>query len=817
MKYNILPLNLKSNIELEELNYFIKKNITFNGDPFVFQRDENSDSVTIAKPCTQEFFEKVFDAKGPFWSVYFKSGLATKFENAKYITFICGQMYFLKNIENVFISNPSSRKSFKIDNEKLYENEEKNQLNANGLLSSVKKFINKISFSILANEAISEFEKFKVESEKYYSQYSDRENISNPIETAKKSLELAIESMVYSYFALLSYKLKIKLKKSKSIEICESDELDKLVMKGDTDSVKEKFGFYSLAPYDISFERFSDNAFELKKYGSFACPINYAMRWRENAKFIAARYLQIQRIALQKFGEITGLDYLVFYLKISEIENININNKEQISLLRELSEKRRDIFEGYKQLKLPLKIIYFSDKLYKIDNSVDSDSDKEIIKALSVSSKEVVIGPAININSFDDFKDFKKGSIIISKALSPNLAILIRKSAGIVSENGSSLSHVSIIAREACVPCFVQAKIDSKIKNGQYLELNGINGEIKIVDKPFFAIGEDMSEEKALIEDNILNAIDVKDSKEYKEKGIDKTKLDVEKIVWLREVGSENSVYGGKAISLSILSKKYSVPDGFCVVTNVFEKMTQSKEIEALCIKLKENCENIFAINKISEEIRELIIHQSFPVELEVELRANFEKLEESVLAVRSSSSLEDQREISFAGQFDTYLNIKDFEELVKAIKKCWASFFNTRAIVYRFENNIKNEDIMMSVVVQKMIESKFSGVMFTSNIDSSKTLLIEAVPGMCENLALGKMIPNSYALSRENLIIFERIEEFEFNDEVVQKIASKGLEIEKDFAQPQDIEWCIDKDDKIWILQARPITASKNKCSIEL
>ena len=819
MKTKITKLNIKNKEVDDQLRGYFKETDIFQNEPMILQKDENSDKVSISKPCTQEFFEKVFDYKGPFWDVYKNLGLSNLSKDIKYVKFVCGQMYFLKNIENDFIQDFDSKKKFTIENGILSEENKVNSIlnSINLSFNSFKKSKNKLK--VIANNQIDKFEEFKKKADEYYHYYSDEKNISKPIQVAKDSLELAVDSMIFSNLALLSYNLKIDLKKSKAIQMCESDELEKLVISGDTEGIKKKFGFYSLAPYDVSYLRFSENPAQLEKYGSFACPVNYAMRWRENAKFVAARYLEIERKALKMIGDTSGLNELVFYFKVSELEKLGLNDKSTIEAIKSVGENRKMIYEKYRNFILPIKIIFHNGIIYKIDNSIDDGNEKGLINSLSVSSKETIIAPVVNINSFEDYSKFVKGSIILSKNMSPNLAILIRKSKGLVSESGSALSDISIIARESCVPCFVQAKINCEIKDGQYIELNGKTGNIRLIDK-FSPVKDQETEENKIYVAKQLHDEISGNRKEIEKDIIQTDASDNERsdeIIWINEIGSENNICGSKAINLSILSKDHSVPNGFCIISNILNEINNLKNTDELRSKLKENKKNIFALNEISKKVRENIINMELPKGLKDKLLDSYKILNSKSLAVRSSSSLEDQEEVSFAGQFDTYLNINDFEQLIEAVKKCWASFYNTRSIVYRFENNINDSSIRMSVLVQDMIEAEYSGVIFTNNIDNSNTILFEVVPGMCENLVLGKIAPNSYALSRENLSIFERREEFEFDENLIKNISSIGLEIEKKLGQPQDIEWCVDKNKKIWILQSKPISAMKNKCSIEI
>ena len=173
-------------------------------------------------------------------------------------------------------------------------------------------------------------------------------------------------------------------------------------------------------------------------------------------------------------------------------------------------------------------------------------------------------------------------------------------------------------------------------------------------------------------------------------------------------------------------------------------------------------------------------------------------------VAVRSSGIAEDGAKASMAGQHDTYLDVFCSPKFViPAIRKCFESANNPRAIAYREENGITEDRI--AVIVQRMIDPLYSGVLFTADpVDGDTSrFVVEYVEGTGEKLVSGEVIPFSFDMSRHS-IQWEDVGEQEFHTPTLHAYAS---EIDHHFGCPQDIEWCVDKEYKLWILQARPIT----------
>jgi pyruvate,water dikinase len=297
------------------------------------------------------------------------------------------------------------------------------------------------------------------------------------------------------------------------------------------------------------------------------------------------------------------------------------------------------------------------------------------------------------------------------------------------------------------------------------------------------------------------------------------------------------SVIGGKGANLWELSKVpgVKVPKCFCVTTEAYKRITgDSKELNGLLEELSHlRVEDKEKIRKVSKKIRMVIESLAIPKDIHEEIAVCLTSLgEKTAYAVRSSATAEDLPTASFAGQHDTYLNIIGLEEVLKHISKCWASLFTERAITYRLQNGFDHLKENISVVVQKMVFSNVSGILFTADPVTSnrKVLSIDASFGLGEALVLGLVNPDNYKvqsgkvidkqISSKKLAIYAlknggtREQEIEpkiqyrqaLTDEQILNLSQIGRNVEKHFGCPQDMEWCL-SDNTFYIVQSRPIT----------
>lgn len=294
---------------------------------------------------------------------------------------------------------------------------------------------------------------------------------------------------------------------------------------------------------------------------------------------------------------------------------------------------------------------------------------------------------------------------------------------------------------------------------------------------------------------------------------------------------------GGKGANLGELSgiKGIQVPEGFCVTTEAYKKITQNnQELNSLLYELTRfKAEERENIAEISAKIRLVIENAPISEDIAEAIAAYLTRLgEKDAFAVRSSATAEDLPTASFAGQQDTYLNIIGKEAILKHISKCWASLFTERAVIYRLQNGFDHHKIHLSVVVQKMVFPQVAGILFTADPVTSnrKVLSIDASFGLGEAMVSGLVNADLYKVCNGNIIdkkistkklaIYalkdggtkeQEIEPEQQNkqaltDEQILRIERIGRKIEEHFGSPQDIEWCL-ASDIFYIVQSRPIT----------
>ena len=278
----------------------------------------------------------------------------------------------------------------------------------------------------------------------------------------------------------------------------------------------------------------------------------------------------------------------------------------------------------------------------------------------------------------------------------------------------------------------------------------------------------------------------------------------------------EIHLVGGKGHNLGILLQAgFPVPEGFCVLSTVFDGMIDAIGGSAQLLALDElDPEDIKGIEAKGKAIRGLILQSELSEILQVELQTALQGFDEGAsFAVRSSATAEDLPDASFAGQQDSYLFVDGIEGIMVSIRKCWASLFNDRAISYRIKNKISHQNLSISVVVQEMIAPKYSGVVFTVDplSENRRSLTVDYVTGTGDDLVAGKMTPKTIAYQRETKEILTHHKNSEENgmleEFVIHQLAELAEEIEVLYGMPMDIEWALDENEKLWILQARAIT----------
>lgn len=289
-------------------------------------------------------------------------------------------------------------------------------------------------------------------------------------------------------------------------------------------------------------------------------------------------------------------------------------------------------------------------------------------------------------------------------------------------------------------------------------------------------------------------------------------------------------------MSLSkLLTAGIPVPDGFHVTTASYQTFVEMNHIQPKINKLLDSIDsnNTSQLEDVSKQIGVLFHNGAMPQEVSDAIKTAYAGLGNISVAIRSSATAEDLPGASFAGQQDTYLNIQGENEVLAAVKRCWASLWTARAIAYRVKNDIKQETVALAVVVQKLAFSDASGVMFTLNpINGRRSeMIINAAWGLGEAVVSSLVTPDTIVMDKnaermvsyevankeimtvrtssgtEEIPVPERLRKKRaLTQDQVMKLTQLGEKIEKYYQMPMDVEWALEKD-KLYIVQARPIT----------
>lgn len=319
-------------------------------------------------------------------------------------------------------------------------------------------------------------------------------------------------------------------------------------------------------------------------------------------------------------------------------------------------------------------------------------------------------------------------------------------------------------------------------------------------------------------------------------------------LLWFEQLERKDvDIVGGKSSSLGEMTAKTDVPIPYGFATTAYAYRYFIKESgleEKMRSILSEltDVENSALLRDVSARLRDAIMAEKMPQDLQDAIGAAYVELgkrvgeENPYVAVRSSATAEDLPDASFAGQQDTYLNVQGAETIIAKVKECYASCFTDRAVYYREKQGFDHIEVALSAVVQMMVFSKTSGVMFTVNVATGddNNILIEAAFGLGEYVVQGTVTPDNYTISKHDHKIIDRCvneqdimlvrkkggdcEEVQvpeelrkvqtLTDEQILELADYAKKIEKHYGCYMDMEWGVDeRTNKIWILQARPET----------
>lgn len=334
-------------------------------------------------------------------------------------------------------------------------------------------------------------------------------------------------------------------------------------------------------------------------------------------------------------------------------------------------------------------------------------------------------------------------------------------------------------------------------------------------------------------------------------------------ILWFKETGINDVKYvGGKNASLGEMYRKLTkkgvnIPNGFAVTAYAYQYMIKHNNVEKEIKRILKGLDtgNLKDLKERGKAVRDTILNCEIPEVIKKEIEKSYEKLskeygKDTDVAVRSSATAEDLPDASFAGQQETYLNIRGKDSLLNACKKCFASLFTDRAISYRVDKKFSHFKVYLSIGIQKMVRSDkaSSGVIFSIDTDSGfkDVVLISAAYGLGENVVQGNVNPDSYYIFKPTLlqgfkpIIQKKVGEkklkmiytnnkekptkninttekerksFVLKDEEILQLARWACIIEQHYHKPMDMEWAKDGiTKKLFIVQARPETVQSQK-----
>lgn len=330
-------------------------------------------------------------------------------------------------------------------------------------------------------------------------------------------------------------------------------------------------------------------------------------------------------------------------------------------------------------------------------------------------------------------------------------------------------------------------------------------------------------------------------------------------VLWYQELGmGDVNLVGGKNASLgemisNLANAGVQVPGGFATTSYAFNEFLEQSGVNQKIYDILAtlDVDDVNALAKVGAQIRQWVIDTPFQPALEQAIREAYDKLaaetSDASFAVRSSATAEDMPDASFAGQQETFLNVKGFDSVLVAIKHVFASLFNDRAISYRVHQGYEHHGVALSAGVQRMVRSDkaASGVMFTMDTESGNNdvVFITSSFGLGEMVVQGAVNPDEFyvhkpilsqghkAVVRRNIgskliqmvysddaahgkqvkiedVAADKRRQFSINDAEVMELAKQAMVIEKHYGRPMDIEWAKDGNDgKLYIVQARPET----------
>jgi len=298
----------------------------------------------------------------------------------------------------------------------------------------------------------------------------------------------------------------------------------------------------------------------------------------------------------------------------------------------------------------------------------------------------------------------------------------------------------------------------------------------------------------------------------------------------------DRTTMGGKALNLGeLISAGLPVPPGFLVLTSAYECFVTTNNLQA---EIERLAQSVFPDEPATAETAAQALAERFeqgalPGEIEAAVLAAYQQLDAPTVAVRSSATAEDLPDASFAGLHDTFLGLGSAVEVLSAVKRCWASLWSARALIYRARQHITHHTVHMAVIVQQMVEASAAGILFTCNpvTGARDEMVLNASWGLGEAIVSGQVSPDTITLDKQNgqvkcLDVAEKVlmtvpttggvatqavpanlrRQPILSSQQIARLFELGVAVEQHFSAPQDIEWAI-AGSQVFLLQARPVT----------
>jgi pyruvate,water dikinase len=308
-------------------------------------------------------------------------------------------------------------------------------------------------------------------------------------------------------------------------------------------------------------------------------------------------------------------------------------------------------------------------------------------------------------------------------------------------------------------------------------------------------------------------------------------------VAWLKDLDAgARALAGGKAANLGeLLRAGLPVPPGFVVTTAAYDLLVCSAGLQPEIERLAATAdpEDTAALEEASRAIGDLLAAAPLPDAVAVAVRDAYAALGSPTVAVRSSATAEDLPDASFAGQMESYLNVRGADELLAAVRRCWASLWTPRALSYRARQGVAHSAVRLAVVVQQLVEAEVAGVLFTANPVTGHRgqMVIDAVWGLGEALVGGQVTPDHWVIEAGGKVLEARIARKEqmtapreggttltavpaqrqekpvLDERPLAALVALGQQAARHFGAPQDVEWALAQG-RLYLVQSRPITS---------